>query len=179
MDEATLNLFERLGISLLLGLFVGLQRQHVAMPLAGVRTFPLLTVLGTLAAMIDRQYAASGWVIAASVLAVTAMVLVTHALRMQRRGDDARTGMTTIAAALLMFAVGAYLAEGERTVAVAIGAGVAILLQFKPELHGLASQLGEEDMRAIMQFALLTCIVLPALPNQAYGPCHVLNPFNI
>ena len=33
-------------------------------------------------------------------------------------------------------------------------------------------------MRAIMQFALLTCIVLPVLPNQAYGPFQVLNPFN-
>ncbi len=35
----TLPIFEDLGISLLLGLLVGLQRQHVLAPLGGIRTF--------------------------------------------------------------------------------------------------------------------------------------------
>ena len=177
MDEATQVLFERLGISLLLGLLVGLQRQHVAAPTAGLRTFPLITVFGTLSAIIDRQFGSSGWILAASLLGVTAVILVTHASRL--RSEEPHLGMTTVAAILLMFSVGAYLAEGARTVAIAIGAGVAVLLQYKPELHGVAARLGDDDMRAIMQFALLTCIVLPVLPNQTYGPFQVLNPFEI
>jgi uncharacterized membrane protein (DUF4010 family) len=67
-------------------------------------------------------------------------------------------------------------------VAIAVGAGVAVLLQFKPELHGIAARLGDEDLRAIMTFALITCIVLPILPNRTYdvvAPLNVLNPFGI
>lgn len=177
VDPATLDLFERLGISLLLGFLVGLQRQRAASKLAGLRTFPLITLLGTLSAVIDEQLGASGWFAAATMLGATAVVLVTHAHRL--RNEEPHVGMTSVAAVLLMFAVGAYLAVGIRSVAIAIGTGVAVLLQFKPELHRLAARFGDEDMRAIMQFALLTCIVLPVLPNAYYGPFSVLNPFNI
>jgi uncharacterized membrane protein (DUF4010 family) len=54
-----------------------------------------------------------------------------------------------------------------------------VLLQFKPELHRIAQKLGDEDLRAIMQFVLITCIILPVLPNQTYGPLNVLNPQEI
>ena len=45
-------MFPILAISLLLGGLVGLQRQHVDSPLGGVRTFPLVTVFGSLCAML-------------------------------------------------------------------------------------------------------------------------------
>ena len=75
---------------------------------------------------------------------------------------------------LLMFAVGAFLVVGDMSVAVAVGGGVAVLLQFKPELHKIAQKLGDEDLRAIMQFVLITCIILPVLPNHKYGPGNFL-----
>ena len=53
---------------------------------------------------------------------------------------------------LLMFAVGALVVVGPMPVAIAVGGGVAVLLQFKPELHGIAQKLGDADLRAIMQF---------------------------
>ena len=59
-------------------------------------------------------------------------------------------------------------------VAIAVGGGVAVLLQFKPELHRIAQKLGDEDLRAIMQFVLITCIILPVLPNQNYSPLDLL-----
>jgi uncharacterized membrane protein (DUF4010 family) len=189
--------FQQLGISLLLGLLVGLQREHANSGFAGMRTFPLITVLGTLSAMLATRFGA-GWIVAAGMLGVVAIAVVGHVI--QPRGNDgdgeqetgpmgakhpegqagkrepsclpydAHRGVTTDVAMLLMFAVGAFLAVGEMSVAVAVGAGVAVLLQFKPELHHLAQKLGDEDLRAIMQFALITCIILPVLPNQKYGP---------
>ena len=60
--------------------------------------------------------------------------------------------------------------ESLRIVAVTVGAGVAVLLQFKPELHHAAQRLGDEDLRAIMQFVLITCVVLPVLPNRTFDP---------
>jgi uncharacterized membrane protein (DUF4010 family) len=96
-----------------------------------------------------------------------------------------------------MFLVGALIVVGPIGAAVAVGGCVAVLLQFKPELHSIARRLGDEDLRAIMQFVLITCIILPVLPNVKYGPPHeilaafsmpadrvgnsldVLNPFEI
>jgi len=42
---------------------------------------------------------------------------------------------------------------------------MAVLLQFKKPLHALAGAIGERDMRAIMQFVLLSLVILPVLPH--------------
>jgi uncharacterized membrane protein (DUF4010 family) len=64
-------------------------------------------------------------------------------------------------------------------VAVAVGGAVAVLLYLKPELHSLATRLGEEDFRGIMQFVVISLVIFPVLPNRAYGPFQVLNPHRI
>jgi uncharacterized membrane protein (DUF4010 family) len=88
-------------------------------------------------------------------------------------------GVTTEVAMLLMFVVGAVLIAGYRPIAIAIGGATAVLLQFKGQLHGISDRLGDDDLKAIMQFALLSLVILPVLPNQAYGPYAVLNPRSI
>ena len=80
---------------------------------------------------------------------------------------------------LVMFAVGALCVSGPMIIAVVVGASVAVLLQFKPQLHGLVTKLGDADIKAIMQFVLITFIVLPVLPNKTYDPFEVLNPHEI
>jgi uncharacterized membrane protein (DUF4010 family) len=179
MNETIRLLFQQLGISLGLGLLVGLQRQRTEALVAGVRTFPLITVLGTVAATMDKL-SASGWIVPAGLLALVAVVVCSYISRFQR--DQASPGMTTEAAILLMYLVGAYVVWGDLSVAIAIGAGVAVLLQFKPELHGFASRLADDDVRAIMTFALITFIILPVVPNHTYevvAPLNIVNPFQL
>jgi len=169
--------FVQLGMATLLGLLVGLQRQHTASPTAGMRTFPLITVLGTVCALLAQHFQ-GGWIVGAGLMGIVAVVVLGHLLKLRQPEPD--LGTTTNVAMLLMFVVGALLAvEGMMPVAIAVGGGVAVLLQFKPELHGIARRLGDDDLRAIMQFVLITCIVLPVLPNRTYGPLDVLNPFQI
>jgi uncharacterized membrane protein (DUF4010 family) len=64
-------------------------------------------------------------------------------------------------------------------VAIAIGGGLAVLLQFKGSLHGIARKLGDDDLKAIMRFVLISLVILPALPNRAFGPYSALNPKEI
>jgi uncharacterized membrane protein (DUF4010 family) len=174
VDEA--EVFRRLGISLLLGLLVGLQRQHADSALAGLRTFPLVTLLGGLSALLADV--AGGWAIAAGLLAMAVVIGVSNEIR-SRKGD-AGAGITTEVALLVMFLVGAYAVAGEHwLVAVAVGVSVAVLLQFKVELHGLVDRLGDADLRAVMTFALISGIILPVLPDRTFGPLDVLNPFEI
>ena len=173
----TFEVFQQLGISLLLGLLVGLQREHTAVSMAGMRTFPLITVLGTVSALLGLTF--GGWIVAASLIGLVAVLTFPNLIRLRQKEPD--PGMTTNVAVLLMYAVGALLVVSPeaKVLAIVVGGGVAVLLQFKPELHQFAEKLGDADLRAIMQFVLITCIILPVLPQKAYDPLQVLVPFEI
>jgi hypothetical protein len=51
-----------------------------------------------------------------------------------------------------------------------------ILLYFKAELHGVTHGLTRKDLVSIFQFAVLSVIILPILPDINYGPFETLNP---
>ncbi len=174
MPDAT-TIFQQLGLSLLLGLLVGLQREHSEAGMPGLRTFPLITVFGTVAALLGLQF--GGWVLVAGLVGLVGVLVFPNLIRLRAKEPD--PGITTDVAVLVMYGVGALLVVAPMAVAVVIGGGVAVLLQFKPELHRFSARLGAADLRAIMQFVLLTCIVLPVLPNRAFDPLGVLNPFEI
>jgi uncharacterized membrane protein (DUF4010 family) len=170
------RIFYLLGIALGLGLLVGLQRERSSTArLAGFRTFPIITILGTVCALLAQQF--GGWVLAAGLLAVGAVTLTGYQAKMKL--GETTPSLITEMSVLLMFGVGAYLTVGPTAVAVAIAGGVAVLLYLKPQLHELAARIGEADFKAIMQFVLISLVILPVLPNQAYGPYEVLNPHRI
>jgi len=156
------------------GLLVGLQRESAHSALAGIRTFPIVCIFGAVAAMLAEPF--GGWTVAAGLAAVGAICLVGN---LGRAGDDPTPGVTTEAALLLIYGVGALIVAGSREVAVAIAAGMMILLHFKPALRGFATRMTERDLRAIAQFSAMSLVILPVLPNEGFGPYGVLNPHNI
>jgi uncharacterized membrane protein (DUF4010 family) len=164
-----------LGIALGLGLLVGLERERADSILAGFRTFPLVTVLGTLCAILARDF--GGWVVAAGFAGVAAAAVIGNVAKL--RAGRADPGQTTEVALLVMFALGAYLVVGELRVAVALGGAVVVLLHMKQTLHGFADRIGERDFAAIARFVLISLVILPVLPNRPFGPYQVLNPFQI
>lgn len=169
------TIFLRLGIALGLGLLVGLQRERVASRVAGFRTFPLVTVLGSVSALLAAEL--GGWLLAAVFLGLAGLILTANL--MLSHIDEPDPGQTTEVALLLMFAVGAYLIVGEPQVAVAVAGTTAVLLYLKGPLHGLADRIGDRDFRAIIQFVLISLVILPVLPDRIYGPFEVLNPREI
>ena len=163
------EIFQRLGTALGLGLIVGLQRERSGAVLAGIRTFPLITIYGTLCAMLGA------WSIPAGLIALG---IVIYAGGIQQV-DEKNPGITTEISMLVMFAIGAALAEGPIAAAIAAGGAVALLLHLKPQMHGFATKLGEQDFKAIMQFVVVSLIILPTLPNRYFGPYNVLNPYKL
>ena len=169
------KLFAQIGISLLLGLLIGLQRERSESTIGGIRTFPLIAAFGTMCGWLAADH--GGWIIAAGLVALAALLVMSNF--METRGGHHDAGQTSEVAALVLYGIGAYLVVGEPAVAVALGAVVAVLLHFKDPLHAFAGKFGDRDVTAIMQFALITLVVLPVLPDRAYGPYEVLNPFQI
>ncbi|MGB8170578.1 MAG: MgtC/SapB family protein [Chthoniobacteraceae bacterium] len=168
------EVFKQLSVALALGLLVGVQRERTEHSVAGVRTFPLITLLGTVCALLAQSY--GGWILAAGLAALAGIVIQANVARTKSGAID--PGITTEVAILLLYAVGALIVV-QITAAVIIGGVVALLLQLKQEMHGIVSAIGERDVKAIMQFVLVTLVILPVLPNAEYGPYHVLNPFKI
>ena len=79
-------------------------------------------------------------------------------------------------AALLGPALGPLAGMGELAGAGGAGALLVLALSEKAAIHGAVARLGATELRAAMQFAVLALIVLPVLPNQAYGPLGGINP---
>lgn len=161
-----------LGIALGLGLLVGLQREHYHSRIAGIRTFSLITLFGSVSAILS-EYFGQGWIIAAGGLSIAWLFGIANYLKKNEKEPD--IGQTTEVAALLMYAVGACLVIGGHIIGVVVGATVAVLLYLKQYLNTIINRLGEKDVRAIMLFVAISLIVLPVLPNQDFGPYQVLN----
>jgi uncharacterized membrane protein (DUF4010 family) len=170
-----LPVLHQLGIAVGLGLLVGLQRERSASRIAGVRTFPLITVLGVFCGVAAPSY--GGWVVAAGLVGLAALAGVANVV--QIRSAELDPGMTTEVAGLVMFMIGVALTAGLVLEAIVAGAGVALLLHWKTQLHSLAGRIEPEEFDSLMRFILITLVVLPVLPNQGYGPYGILNPFRI
>jgi uncharacterized membrane protein (DUF4010 family) len=110
-------------------------------------------------------------------IALAAIVVFANFAQIKKGTID--PGMTTEVAALLLYVVGALIVIGYLTAAVVIAGAMAVLLHSKRPLHNFARAVGERDMRAIMQFVLLSLVILPILPSEDYGPFGVWNPFNL
>ncbi|MFM1767886.1 MAG: hypothetical protein RJA22_415 [Verrucomicrobiota bacterium] len=169
------DIIQQLGIALGLGLLVGLQRERTDSRLAGFRTFPIITLLGALCALLARDY--GGWILGGGLAGLTLVIVVGN--RPPAKAGEPPPGVTTETTMLVMFAVGACLMHGLTAVAVTVTGVVAVLLHLKPEMHALAARLGRDDFKAIMQFVLVSLVILPVLPNRPFGPYLVLNPFKI
>ncbi len=166
--------FQSLAISLGLGLLVGLQREWKESDIAGIRTFPLITMLGTLCVIASDGV---GWLSAAGLLSVAAMLAIANIAKL-RSGVNS-SGMTTEVAVLLMYVVGSALAVNQTGPAIVTAGVAAVLLHWKARLHGVVDAMTAKDLRAVMNLALIGLIILPLLPDETYGPYNVLNPFSI
>ena len=165
----------RLAVALGLGLLVGFQRERTERTVAGFRTFALVTLFGAITALLSETL--GGWVVAGGLLGVATMLVIGNLTKLSAGESD--PGITTEIAALLMFAIGAFLMLGPPEIGIALGGVVAVLLHEKATLRGLANRFEDEDVTTIMRFVLITLVILPILPNETFGPFDVLNPREI
>ncbi|HEU0187288.1 MAG TPA: MgtC/SapB family protein [Gallionellaceae bacterium] len=158
--------------SLAIGLLIGLERERNPSAKAGLRTFALVALFGTLVAMLSSK-TGSPWLLAAGLLVVGAMIIAAY---FSNPGEELDPGTTTVAALLLCYGLGALVWYGQAQLAVMLAVTITILLYFKPELRGMTQRLTRRDLVSVLQFLVLTFVVLPVLPDQSYGPYGAFNP---
>lgn len=167
MDESWIRLAASAGI----GLLIGLERERNPAAKAGVRTFALIALAGTLAALLESAVPGA-WLVPLGLAAVAAMLIAAYAR--EPHPDD--PGTTTVAAALVCYLLGVLVGTGDTALAGALAIGVTALLYFKPEIEGFSTALTRPEQVSVLQFLVVTFIVLPILPDRSFGPYAVLNP---
>ncbi|WP_283743997.1 MgtC/SapB family protein [Sideroxydans sp. CL21] len=159
--------------SLAIGLLIGLERERNPSAKAGLRTFALVSLFGTLVALLaDKGH--TPWLIAAGLLAVAGMIIAAYINTPTENNDP---GTTTVTALLISFALGVLVWFGYSKLAVMLAITTTVLLYFKPELQGMSQRLTRRDLVSILQFSVLTFVILPILPDQNYGPYEAFNPY--
>lgn len=155
-----------------LGAAVGLERQIGRSDIAvGARTFALFAIWGAAAGYAGDRYGGAAFV--AMTLVFGALVVAWYLVEAQRTKD---VGTTTEAAALVVFVIGLLSWSGQFVTALALAVGTAALIGSKDVLHGLGRRLSDEDARSVLQFGVITAVVLPVVPDQNLGPFGALNP---
>ena len=163
--------------AVLIGLLLGFEREHSQRSpdeglFAGIRTFPLLTLCGYVAAQ-GAQYGAP-WVLPVTLLGIAALAVAAYV-----RAHGTHVGATTEAAAIFAPLLGALVAWGQSGLAVAMAIIVTLLLTMKTALHRLAGAVTEEEIVSILKFGIVAVILVPLLPTTAVGPYGALAPRNV
>jgi uncharacterized membrane protein (DUF4010 family) len=167
-------LFQRFAIALALGLLIGIEREREKIgSFAGIRTFPLIALMGCAAALIQDFFADFMFPVGFAILA--ALVLRSYVIT----GTATAPGITTEVTSLLAFLFGGLVWWELTAFAAAAAVVTVLLLAAKQPLEQLSHRIGHPDIMAALQFGVITLIVLPLLPNRTFGPLNVLNPHTI
>ncbi|MDH3260957.1 MAG: DUF4010 domain-containing protein [Acidimicrobiia bacterium] len=158
-----------------LGAVIGLERQlhrHDTEDVsAGVRTYSLFGLWGAATGFFADVYGTAAFAVGAAAFA--ALIISSYVMFALGTKD---WGTTTEFASLGAFAIGVLVWNDQVIVAAGVAVGIAALLRAKRWLHGLTDKFSDADVRAVLQFAVLTAVVLPLLPDQDYGPFAAFNP---
>lgn len=156
---------EKLGLVLLLSFLIGLEHEEhrrANLPrylFGGVRTFPLLGILGYTAALLAPQYPLVlpvGFLVVGTLMCLSFQYKLTH---------TPGAGLTSEASGILTFLLGAVVFQGYYWIATALVVTGVMLLELKVGLEELAHKISAAEILTFTKFLLLTAVIFPALPN--------------
>ncbi len=175
IDNETYKLLFQIIFSGILGLIIGLEREHRIKEeekrkeiFAGIRTFPFITVFGTTATYLNDKYIDNFLFLAFGGLIV--LTIINFYLEYQKD-----PGATTEIATFLAFIIGILVYYQYYYVSAFLAIFITLLLALKPALEEFARKISYEDIIAIIKFALITVIIYPLLPDKDFGPFNAFN----
>lgn len=180
LSDAAIKLFRDILVVLGIGLLMGLEREYASAGrttrediFAGVRTFPLVSLVGYLSIYLAEKI--SVWIYAIAFTLVFVFIMLAY-YRSSRKGD---LGSTSDFALLITFLLSSLVFFGEYLVAAFLALVTTTLLALKVDIHRTIRGLSRQDILSILIFVLITAFILPLLPDQDLGPYGAFNPYRI
>ena len=174
ISSDSLELIFKLSFSIFTGLLIGLEREHRTQKetFAGIRTFPLISILGTLSAYVYENYwSGIFWLVFGGIVLLS---LINFYLEYEKD-----IGATTEIAILITYITGILIYYEHYYIAAFLSVVTTFLLALKRTLENFAKKLSQEDILAIIKFALVTVVIYPLLPDKNLGPFEAFNPKSI
>jgi uncharacterized membrane protein (DUF4010 family) len=164
-DWPFLTVLARLGMSVGIGIFIGLEREHQQK--AGVRTFGLMALLCGIGGMMGTVFS-----IAALVFVAMSVVWMNHRQMLKQQ----KLALTTSAALTITGFCGVLFGQGHQFTPAAAGIITAALLSWKQPISRFVVGLSEKELRSAILLALLTFVILPVLPDHPVDPWNLIDP---
>lgn len=177
-SAGTLELLPDILVAMAIGLLIGGEREwsqrdrNSEKVMAGIRTFGLLGLLGSVSVLLSEFLHPMAWAII--LVAVIALVIAGYIAKTRASGD---WGMTTEIAMLCTFLFGSLAMMGQATLAAGLGVLVALLLSMKNFLHNQVHRLSEHEISGTLKLLFISVVLLPLLPNETMGWLGVFNPY--
>ncbi len=172
--------FKLLGITLAIGLLIGLERgwhtrdKGEGMRIAGLRTYGLFALLGGLWGVLAMQ--TDILLMGFAFLSLTLVLLIAYSKSLNKFEDYSITSMV---ASLITFTLGALTVFGHTMLTSATAVVITLLLGFKPLLHGWLNKLEQYELEATLKLLLISVVMLPILPDRSFDPWDTINPYHI
>lgn len=163
---------EAFSTALGIGLLVGMERERRPDSAAGLRTFALVAMLGCLFALLSEK-TGGPWMLVTGLLVISGSMVASNFSSQQ---EEQYRGFTSEAAIVVTYGLGAAVWFGYATLAVMLAITTTVLLYFKAELRQISERMTPKDINSMLQFAVLSLVILPILPNESYGPYAAINP---
>ncbi len=160
---------------LFLSFLIGLEREEHKLAagsyfFGGVRTFPLIGLIGFSLALVSGPQLLP---VTLGFMVVGAFLLVSY---WHKLSTTQTAGVTTEMSGLATYLVGALVCYDHLWIATTLSVASLLFLELKTVLEKLATRAAPEEILTFAKFLLLSAVILPALPNQQFGPFHI-NPF--
>src|SRR5574343_1197679 len=163
---------EAFATALGIGLLVGMERERRPDSAAGLRTFSLVAMIGCLFALLGEK-TGGPWLLAVGLIVVAGAMVASNFSTQQ---EEQYRGFTSEAAIVVTYGLGASVWYGYATLAVMLAIATTVLLYFKAELKHISERTTPKDINSILQFGVLSMVILPILPNEDFGPYDAFNP---
>ncbi|SDS24697.1 Uncharacterized membrane protein, DUF4010 family [Polaribacter sp. KT25b] len=165
-------------ISLGIGLIIGLEREYDKLKeekgIAGIRTFPIVTILGFSLGILTKTFTV--WLL---IIGLGAFILFLASNHFSQKQEEYGHGLTTNLALIATFVLGTMVSSQFYRDAVATAVIIVTLLSLKTRFRSVISNITSEELFAFIKFSIIALLILPFLPNKTYGADKLINPFEI
>lgn len=174
---------QQLGLAAALGALIGLERERKHQleykfekdnnSFGGIRTFSLIALVGALSYLLSSYSIVFFTVIS---VALMALIVSSYVISSQKYGN---IGITSEVASVTVYIIGILCGMGLFFEATIVAFIVLMLLVLKEPLHSWAKKIKFQEIVSTLEFMIVAFVVLPLLPNQAYGPYGFFNPYSV
>ncbi len=165
-------------ISIGIGIIIGLEREYNKLKqetgFSGIRTFPMVTILGFVIGNLGEFYTI--WL---SIASLVVFILFLGISQFSKSEKSDTNDLTTNLALITTFVLGLMVSEEMYREAVATSVIITTLLSLKTRFTIVISNITADELSAFIKFTFIALLILPFLPNKNLGPNSLLNPFEI